>query len=110
MSAPIDMLGELLEAAVALRKAESPESVALAMALFTMKAGAALGCSPAEVKEQIDLMRAPSAEVRMGGGGRLRGTPKQEGAETLDQVVESVASKLKLTPARDVPWATEETP
>lgn len=75
----------------------------MALTLFAMKAGTALGCSPAEVKEQLELMRAPSAEVRLGGGGRLRGTPKQEGPETLDSVVDSLANKLKLTPAEEAP-------
>lgn len=94
MTAPADALSDLISAATDMLTVDGPEAKTMALTLFTVKLGAALGCSPAEVREQLDLMRpTPEREVRMGGGGRLRGTPK-----SLDAEVEDLTKHLRLVP------------
>lgn len=92
MTAPLDQLRDCLSAAANYRAADSTVAVEMAFAVLVLKLGAALGCSPAEVKEQLDLMRAPPpTELKAPCAHRAVKTPS-----SLDAVVDSVAAKLRL--------------
>lgn len=94
MTAPADSLAELISAACEMSRAPSPEAHAMALTLFAMKAGAALGCSPDEVKEQLELMRDVPQPMRMGTVSRGRG-------HSITEAVESLAPKLRLVRTDD---------
>lgn len=104
MTAPADALADLLGVAVSYRKAETPEAVAVALTLLAIRLGAALGCTQAEVKEQLELMRAPTPEVRMGTGHR-KPKPPDDG---LNAAIERVVNQLTLVQVKpEVPWGED---
>ena len=107
---PADTLADLLDTAMSYRRADSPTAEAVALTLLAMHIGVAVGCTPAEVKEQLELMRAPTPELRIRSGSQAVRAPKAE-PESIDAAVARVVDQLRLTKANaDVPWATEEVP